>query len=909
MSVIQSSGVIPPHISSPSMATPKPHAVSLQPIIMDVVEGLGRDVENGHHVVEERDADRNGQVGQANSSAQLDGRVTPLADANHSSDGIASGASGEGAASPNPTNISSFSGSQPAPAFNATISHPAEFGLGGSHGEEQLKGALQSKDRIFLLVLAKEIEAFVGKVAAGSATTVPQIPIQGATTSTMAALGPSTLIGVAPSSKFQRMLVYKAAEWYGLKAVPSQDGSMIVGVLESFSEKSISLRLSELVPPAPSPTQKFRIMQRAQPNSSDSADGSGSNDGSGDNRASKWKTLEEREAAYAAAREKIYGKQSETEDQGSDGITGDGVERVSRATAALEDDIEPVPRRRYQNGGAQQFEVTYPSLYHPPPPEPHVPPPLPQEQQYPTSGPVSFSYQSNAVVYSAYPHVDMNGYPVMAQVANGGYPIPQQTQQPPYGIMQQPYMDGGQGYIPQQYQQNAYATQGWQQPGRPNGPYPPQNMPQNQQYNMISPQQNGMAGVPAQGWRYPPMMTTGHAMPMISQGIPYPPPYGYPQHQQQQQQQQHQQNLPLQQRQGMYPPLVQPTPTRPQPQPHSSASSSISSRSYQEGSRPHSRGSTTSTRSAASSVRLGAMYPAGQGPGYRQKGMKGPGMNGLTSLGLGDTKRSTRGHSPSSTTTTSSRSSRRANSIQLAPPTPGQHQLPQRPDWAANNVPYHPSPLPLPNSQTPISPSTAEFPPLLRNGTNAEPMQVERTKMRMPSNGSVWNGAAVAARTLPHDQGHPQAHPHLYSQHHNGHATNGSNTSAPLSPRMSIMSGPSRTRTPHQASTISTNSQQVPYVNETTDPDFPRRVQVTSAPTLFDPSAPKSNGSGGGGTNVSRPASATDYPAANPSGDSVALSPEEVIEAKLAAVSIHAGVSIGPPPARAASYAKVVRKD
>ncbi|WWD17234.1 hypothetical protein CI109_101672 [Kwoniella shandongensis] len=872
--------VIPPNISSPSMTTPKPHAVSLQPIALEVTEVAVKDYRNGQ-LEDGRQGSENGHVDESN---QVDGRMTPLADTTASSNSSTS----HDPPSPNPTNISSFSGStQPPPAFNATISHPAEIGLGGAHGEEQLKGALQSKDRMFLLVLAKEIEAFIAKVASGTATTVPQIPIQGATTSTMAALGPSTLIGAAPSSKFQRMLVYKAAEWYGLKAVPGQDGAMIVGVLESFDEKSTTLKLADLVPPAPSPTQKFRIMQRAQPNSSESLDGSGSNDGSADGRASKWKTLEEREAAYAAAREKIYGKQAETEEQSVDSITSEGVERTSRAAAALEDDIDPVPRRRYQNGAAPQFEVVYPSLYHPPKAEPHVPPPIPQDQQYPTSGPVSYGYQSNAMAYQPYSQVDMNGYPVMGQLANGGYAAPQQPQQPVYGSMQQPYMDGGQGYMPpQQYQQNGYAPQGWQQPGRPNGTYPIQTMPQNQnqQYNMIGAQQNGMAPGPgqSQGWQYQQMMSTNQPMPMIPQGAPYPP-YGYPQ----------QQPPPHpQQRQGMYPSLVQPTPMRPQPQPHSSASSSISSRSYQDGSRPHSRGSTTSTRSAASSVRLGAMYPASQGPGYRQKGMKGQGMNGLTSLGLGETKRSTRGHSPSSTTTTSSRSSRRTNSIQLAPPTPGQHQLPQRPDWAANNVPYHPSPLPLPNSQMPMGPSTAEFPPLLRNGTNAEPMQVERAKMKAPPSGSVWNGAANVAKNLQHNHGYPQAHPHHISHSYGGHSTNGS-ISSPVSPRMSIIPGPSRTRTPNQAAI---------YTGEPTDPDFPRRIPAKSAPTLYDPSAPKLNGGQG-----SRPASVN----ANTNSQSTVegLTPEELIEAKLAAVSINAGVSIGPPPARAASYAKVVRKD
>jgi hypothetical protein len=92
--------------------------------------------------------------------------------------------------------------------------------------------------------------------------------------------------------------------------------------------------------------------------------------------------------------------------------------------------------------------------------------------------------------------------------------------------------------------------------------------------------------------------------------------------------------------------LMHPQPTRPQPQhAHSSASSSMSSHSHHSHShsRPHSRGSTTSTRSAASSARFGQMY-TGNG-GLRQKGMKG-GVNSLTTLGIAQERRSTRGQSP-----------------------------------------------------------------------------------------------------------------------------------------------------------------------------------------------------------------------------------------------------------------------
>lgn len=342
-----------------------------------------------------------------------------------------------------------------------------------------------------------------------------------------------------------------------------------------------------------------------------------------DARANRWKTLEEREAAYAAAREKIYGKGGDVEESAS--ISKTEGEPPSRAAAALEDDIDPVPRRRYPAAGGQ-FEVVYPSLYHPPKGS-HTPSPAPgmadqyQQNLYGYQQTMGYAYQ-----------MDMNSYPLAGQMPGGGYthPPPQQMQ-PQQGYAMQSYMDNQ--YTMSQQQQQAYPVPGWQQP-QGGGAYP--QMTPNQQYSLIqAAQQNGQ-------WQYQQMVN--QPMPMIPQGMQYPtgPAFGYPSSQ------------PLQPQQrpaaAMYPSLVQPSPQRPGPQPHSSASSSISSQSYQDGSRPHSRGSTTSTRSAASSVRLGAMYPVAQGPGpgYRQKGMKQQGLNGMTSLGL-EGKR-TRGHSPVSST-------------------------------------------------------------------------------------------------------------------------------------------------------------------------------------------------------------------------------------------------------------------
>ena len=114
------------------------------------------------------------------------------------------------------------------------VTVPASVGLCNLPTETQLKDSLLGKDRIFLLVLSKEIDGFILSIVNGQH---PSAAPENMSTSMLAALGPSFVVGVAATSKYQRMLVYKAAEWYGLKAVPGPDGTMIVGVLESLHEK------------------------------------------------------------------------------------------------------------------------------------------------------------------------------------------------------------------------------------------------------------------------------------------------------------------------------------------------------------------------------------------------------------------------------------------------------------------------------------------------------------------------------------------------------------------------------------------------------------------------------------------------------------------------------------------------
>jgi hypothetical protein len=89
--------------------------------------------------------------------------------------------------------------------------------------------------------------------------------------------------------------------------------------------------------------------------------------------------------------------------------------------------------------------------------------------------------------------------------------------------------------------------------------------------------------------------------------------------------------------------------------------------------------------------------------------------------------------------------------------------------------------------------------------------------------------------------------------------------------------------------------------------DFPRRPPpINSTQTLYNPSAPT----------PSRPQSTKPpLPAkinVNEEDMVPGRIPEDVIEAKLAAISLKEGVTIGPPPSKAgkvASYAKIVRRD
>jgi hypothetical protein len=53
----------------------------------------------------------------------------------------------------------------------------------------------------------------------------------------LASMSGSMVISSHVSSSFQRMLVYKAAEWYGLKAFHNPEASMVIGLIGELDEK------------------------------------------------------------------------------------------------------------------------------------------------------------------------------------------------------------------------------------------------------------------------------------------------------------------------------------------------------------------------------------------------------------------------------------------------------------------------------------------------------------------------------------------------------------------------------------------------------------------------------------------------------------------------------------------------
>jgi hypothetical protein len=407
---------------------------------------------------------------------------------------------------------------------------------------------------------------------------------------------------------------------------------------------SMSLQLADLAPRTDSPPPKIKLMRRNQggPSTNGSSrpgsavpSAASSETGSGSNRA---QTLEEREEAYAKARQRIYGPEGETPPPSaapSSSQSHSVQQGAGRQAQVAQVEFETAPR----TAAPQQSSGSYAQRNDPAIRKPQGPPmtangnpntngmangrgkPYNPQYQYQQPLPQPQMQQQQYSQYGIAPQAQMGQYPNQ----NYGYP----PQGPGFNTMQNGnYMPvGGMNPMYANQQPQGYRNQ-WGQMAPPQVYGPPQMAPMNN----MPPMHPGQG----QGWAAPNQLNMQHQpMPMIPQGMQ--PSYGY--------------GNP---NSHGYPHLIQPTPMRPPPHPHSSASSSISSMSYHSSnwhdiSRPHSRGSTTSNMSATSSVRFGAMYPATQQGGrYQQKGVKGSrgGTAGRRNSGSLTDSRSTRPHSP-----------------------------------------------------------------------------------------------------------------------------------------------------------------------------------------------------------------------------------------------------------------------
>ena len=193
-------------------------------------------------------------------------------------------------------------------------------------------------------------------------------------------------------------------------------------------------------------------------------------------------------------------------------------------------------------------------------------------------------------------------------------------------------------------------------------------------------------------------------------------------------------------------------------------------------------------------------------------------------------------------------------------------------------------------AQTAGGSNVADFPPLGlgRNGTNAEPMQVERAKMRAPSrssSNSVWNGNG-STKSVQGDVGYfPYPMPSNQS----------SPTDIPL---------PTATPQPQNVAAVITAPEH--------DVDFPRRVpSIRSAANLYDPATLPAQNVLGPSSRSNTTVASIEHDSASGEVEKEGVNAQDLIEAKLAALSVSAGISIGPPPVKAivTSYAKIVRRD
>lgn len=78
------------------------------------------------------------------------------------------------------------------------------------------------------------MEAFIGRVV--NEEQQPFVAPPGA--SALSVYTMASPLATTLTSKFQRMLVYKAAEWYGLRGISGPDGVIYVGITGTMNEKT-----------------------------------------------------------------------------------------------------------------------------------------------------------------------------------------------------------------------------------------------------------------------------------------------------------------------------------------------------------------------------------------------------------------------------------------------------------------------------------------------------------------------------------------------------------------------------------------------------------------------------------------------------------------------------------------------
>ncbi|KAF5387334.1 hypothetical protein D9757_005792 [Collybiopsis confluens] len=470
------------------------------------------------------------------------GNVAPSLTANSSTTSLVIPSEGTLSDSPSFSSFDAFpfgtiypsSGDSQNPASSAASSTSSEPDV-----DPSILEALRSKDRIYVLRLGELMEELINDKKC-------RAPITAA-------------------SSYQRMLLHRCSTYYRLRIEvdsSTKELSMVV-----ITESRIPIRrLADLVPPEQTPQQSFTIIQRSpherrvKPQShagsvtgedADYSDIEPSETGSIGGRSSasaskKWKTLEEREAAYNEARSRIFMDFDEKKDKdmsassssaslasSSTSSIGDAEDSYNhlatesdRSGSSNRKDLrrgnKPRPTRSTssfqpltssgsgssRNSRAPSPSFSYPSLYEPPPNSGSFEP-VPA-QQY-SSTPYPFPY--SAPTHPNHPF--MPPYP--------GYYYPYAQPHPPMppsapgssepSLSGDMYQHRHHHHPPPPPHQTMYSPYLWQQGPQPNSPapgplhttpLPSQNSP------------NGPSGPPTHH-PYPP-----------SPFMPQPPGYGYP---------------------------------------------------------------------------------------------------------------------------------------------------------------------------------------------------------------------------------------------------------------------------------------------------------------------------------------------------------------------------------------------